>query len=120
MLNVAKHTEKQTWLRADRMVRSREAIGMNQTDFAAAINDTQQHVSEWERGKYDPGAQSLIAISKVLGVTVDYLLGVSDEPQGKIEVTEQSTLQDFFDRGLTTDEETEFLEYLARRRKGKH
>lgn len=113
--------KKPTVLRVDRLIQSYKDAGYNQTEFAIAINDSQQHVSAWEHGQYDPGAEALAEIGRVLKpITIDYLLGVTDDPHGKIEVTEQTTLDDFLDRGLTLDEEAKFLEYLARRRKGKN
>lgn len=121
MYSVAKtNDKKQTYLRVDRFVQAYKDAGYNQTEFAVAINDTQQHVSAWEHGQYDPTAQALIRIVSVLPVTIDYLLGASDDPHGKIEQVKQKTLQDFLDGGLTADEESQFLEHLARRRKGKN
>jgi len=118
--NVTKKSEsKQKYFRGDRMVRLYEDLGLNQGEFATKIDETQQHVSEWKRGVYDPKADALIRMAQVLHTTVDYLLGLTDDPKEKLEVKERQSLQEFLKGGLTTDEETEFLEYLTRRRKGK-
>lgn len=62
---------------ADRL---RELRGsMSQSDFAAKIGVKQTSYSSWERGVKDPLAQTLVQISNTLGVSADWLLGLSDE-----------------------------------------
>ena len=46
---------------------------LNQNDFAAKLNTTQQRVSEWECDKVEPSLYSLIKITKVLNTTFEEL-----------------------------------------------
>ena len=39
-----------------------------------------KQVWRWESGKGDPSADALVDLAKVLNVSTDYLLGVSDNP----------------------------------------
>jgi transcriptional regulator with XRE-family HTH domain len=41
-------------------------------------------LSRYENGVTDPSASHLAAIASELGVSTDYLLGLSDEPMGKL------------------------------------
>lgn len=55
--------------------RIRKAKGMSQKELADALNVTQGTVSAWESGRWDPTVENLRAAAKVLGVTVDELIG---------------------------------------------
>ena len=52
---------------------------MSQTDFAQKLGVKQTSYSSWERGIKDPLAQTLAQIASTLGVSADWLLGLSDE-----------------------------------------
>lgn len=52
---------------------------MSQSDFALKIGVKQTSYSSWERGIKDPLAQTLAQIANTLGVSADWLLGLSDE-----------------------------------------
>lgn len=62
-----------------RIRQAREASGKNQMDFAVAIGKRPEQVSRWERDEQTPGADVLAVMSKVLGVTIDWL--VMGEPE---------------------------------------
>ena len=57
----------------------REERKMTQTDVAKACNISQQAIQSWEKGKTQPGYDSLISLAKVFLVTTDYLLGLTDQ-----------------------------------------
>lgn len=60
--------------------RLRELRGVeSQADFAAKIGVKQTSYSSWERGIKDPLAQTIVLIANTLGVSADWLLGLSDE-----------------------------------------
>ena len=50
----------------------RKLLGMTQTDLGDAIGLTFQHVQKNERGVYRIGASRLLAIARVLDVSIDY------------------------------------------------
>ena len=55
--------------------RMRKEKGMSQKELADALGVTQGTVSAWESGRWDPTVENLRAVAKVLGVTVDELIG---------------------------------------------
>lgn len=71
-----------------RLKERRELAGLSQTRFSSAVNgvaDTgydDTSVRRWERGEGWPSAKALPAIAQVLGVSLDYLFGISDDPRG--------------------------------------
>jgi len=54
----------------------RKQTGLTQSELAEKISQTQQNISNWESGKYEPDLKSLIDLSKVLNVTIEELLGI--------------------------------------------
>lgn len=59
----------------------RKERGWNQVDLAKKLNITKQTVSNWENDNIQPSVEMLIRISKVFGVSTDYLLGLDDIPR---------------------------------------
>jgi transcriptional regulator with XRE-family HTH domain len=51
-----------------------------QKELAEKLNITDNTVSFWCRGKRTPNSEQLIQIAKILGVSADFLLGLSDAP----------------------------------------
>lgn len=54
-------------------------LELNQSQFAARIGLKQSQVSEWLKGKSNPGYDSLKAICSAFGVSADRLLGLSND-----------------------------------------
>lgn len=52
--------------------------GYKLQDIAKAVNVSQMAVSYWIRGLRQPTADNILALSKFLGVSADYLLGLTD------------------------------------------
>lgn len=57
----------------------RKARNLTQEQFAEALGVSRQAVSKWEADSGYPEAEKLIAISRVLGVSVDKLLDIEPE-----------------------------------------
>ena len=53
---------------------------LSQLQLAKLLNYTQSNICEWENGKVEPRADALITISSFFNVSIDYLLGQSEEP----------------------------------------
>lgn len=71
----------------------REMDGVSQGDFAAALGyAASAQVSQWEHGKRLPPMHEFPAIARALGVSVDYLLGVSDEFEHDVGVARRTLL----------------------------
>ncbi|MFL0246864.1 helix-turn-helix domain-containing protein [Candidatus Clostridium stratigraminis] len=52
----------------------RKTKNMSQEQFAAQLSVSRQAVSKWELGESLPDTDKILLISKILGVTTDYLL----------------------------------------------
>ena len=65
----------------------RKEKGLNQKDFAAALNVSAAAVNKWENGKNYPDLQNLEAISALLDIPVTEMLGASPpSPTQELEV----------------------------------
>lgn len=51
---------------------------LTQTELASKLNISQKSYSNWESGKVEPTLDNIIKLANILDVTVDYLLGRSD------------------------------------------
>lgn len=58
----------------DRLYELRKGSGLTQNDLAEKLDVSRQAVSRWEMGTAKPDIDNLVALSNVLGVTLDYLL----------------------------------------------
>lgn len=68
---------------SERLKELRMARGdMSQTELARLLGVSQSAVANWEGGKREPNHEVTAQVADFFGVTVDYLLGHSDDPQG--------------------------------------
>lgn len=68
----------------------RELNGFSQVELGNRLGVTQQSVFAWEHGKATPQIQTAITLSQLYNVSLDYLMGLSDDPGTK----NQSAMQD--------------------------
>lgn len=66
-----KNTNKEI---GERIKKLRIQKSLSQLDLAKKINVDNQQVCKYEHGKILPAAETLIKLSKALGVTIDYIL----------------------------------------------
>ena len=59
---------------ADKIIKLRKKHGWSQEDLEEKLNVSRQAISRWENGTALPDAQNVLQISKLFGVTTDYLL----------------------------------------------
>ena len=52
---------------------------LSQADLAKVLNYTQSNICEWEKGTVEPKATALQNIANYFNVSIDYLLGRTDE-----------------------------------------
>ena len=71
----------------------RKKKGMSQAQIAIKLGITQGAVSQWEKGITQPGADQLLALSKLFGVSVFELKGI-DEPKEQKEPATAGGLDD--------------------------
>ena len=81
----------------DKLIMLRKEKGWSQEDFAEKLDVSRQAISRWENGTALPDAQNILQISKLFGVSADYLL--NDEFEGDADIlavetkTEEATPQ---------------------------
>ena len=59
---------------SDKIIDLRKSKSMTQEDLAERLNVSRQAVSRWESGLVMPDAGNILQLSKLFGVTTDYLL----------------------------------------------
>ena len=59
---------------SDKILRLRKQNGMSQAELAEKLNVSRQAISRWEVGSAQPDASNVLQLSKLFGVTADYLL----------------------------------------------
>ena len=66
---------------SDKLIALRKEYGWSQEDFAEKLDVSRQAISRWENGTALPDAQNIFRISKLCGVTADYLLNEDYEAE---------------------------------------
>ncbi len=61
----------------EKIYQLRKQSGMSQEEAADKLNVSRQAFSRWENGTAQPAANNIVEISKLFGVTADYLLNDS-------------------------------------------
>ena len=92
---------------ADKIVSLRKKAGWSQEELAEQLGVTRQSVSKWEGAQSVPDMDKVVQMSRLFGVTTDYLLKDEIEEQAA-PLVEESPL-----RRVTMGQATD---YLARRR----
>ncbi len=59
---------------SDKIIRLRKSNGWSQEDLAEKLNVSRQAISRWEGATAQPDAANILQLSKLFGVTTDYLL----------------------------------------------
>lgn len=63
-----------------RCVKLRKEFGYTRVTFAAKLGIPQTTLRNYELGIHEPGHSFLIQVAKEFGVTTDYLLGLTENP----------------------------------------
>ena len=67
---------------SQKILAHRKQRGMSQEELAERLNVSRQAVSRWELGTAQPEAHNVWQLSRLFGVTADYLLDEEDESDG--------------------------------------
>jgi len=73
-------------MRQNRLKEIRLKNHLTQEELAEKMKTDKVQISRWEHGKAVPRSEALIDLASILGVSVDYLLGLSDEPTIRVRV----------------------------------
>ena len=67
---------------AEKIKALREARGWSQAELSRRLGITRNGVNSWEQGLSMPSPACLVDLAKVFGVSTDYLLGRTENPEG--------------------------------------
>lgn len=73
-------------MRKDRLQETRVKRGYTQEALAEILGIEKKQISRWETGSVVPGGEKLAEIARALNISVDYLLGVSDDPTIRVRI----------------------------------
>ena len=59
---------------ADKLIRLRKKAGWSQEELAVRLDVSRQSVSKWESAQSIPDLEKIVRLSKLFGVTTDYLI----------------------------------------------
>ena len=59
----------------------RESLGLTQEEFGKSVGVAKTTYNNYEKGERDPKSDFWIAVAQKYGVTIDYLMGYSDDPK---------------------------------------
>lgn len=62
----------------NRIKQLREEKNITQTRLSIELEVSQETISAYEKEKYFPSVKSLVRLSNIFGVSIDYILGLSD------------------------------------------
>lgn len=64
----------------DHLRKIRKSHKSTQKQVAASVGVTERNYQDWEYGNIKPGFDALIALADYFDVSLDYLVGRSDDP----------------------------------------
>lgn len=70
----------------------RESLGLTQEEFGKSLNIAKSTYNNYETGVRDPKSDFWIAVAQKYNVTIDYLMGFSDDPHKPTEGTKKAPL----------------------------
>lgn len=73
----------------------RKERNWSQDALGAELGIHGRHIGKYETGKVMPGADTLVKIARVFGVSVDYLLLDEAVPEPAVALTDQALLKEF-------------------------
>ena len=104
---------------AERLKELRKQAHLTQVELAKRLGIGQSSYADWERGKKKPTQENLVKIAQVLSVSIDYLVGNSEEKSDELDNIE--LLFRMNSKGLTEEEKEvfkkELIEFMEERKK---
>lgn len=106
---------------SERLKKLRKDAGLTQVDVAEKLGVSQPAYASWERGIKKPTQENLVKLSKILYVSVDYLLGNTENKQTSDVLEDIELLFRMNSKGLTEEEKLvfkkELIEFMKERKK---
>lgn len=106
---------------SERLKKLRKDAGLTQVDVAEKLGISQPAYASWERGIKKPTQENLVKLSKILYVSVDYLLGNTENKQTS-DVLENIELLFRMNSSKLTNEDKkifrrEIIDFMEKRKK---
>ena len=104
---------------SERLKELRKKANFTQVEVAEKLGISQPAYASWERGAKKPTQENLVKIAQVLNVSIDYLVGNSEEKPNELDNIE--LLFRMNSKGLTDEEKAvfkkELIEFMEERKK---
>ena len=104
---------------SERLKELRKQAHLTQVELASKLGIVQSSYADWDRGKKKPTQENLVKIAQILNVSVDYLVGNSEERTDELDNIE--LLFRMNSEGLTEEEKEifkkELIEFMEERKK---
>ena len=104
---------------SERLKELRKQAHLTQVEQASKQGIVQSSYADWERGKKKPTQENLVKIAQILNVSVDYLVGNSEEKNDELDNIE--LLFRMNSKGLSDEEKKifkkELIEFMEERKK---
>lgn len=104
-------------MRQNRLKEIRVKNHLTQEELAEKMRTEKTQISRWERGESIPRSEALIDLSQILGVSVDYLLGLSDEPTIRIRLDNLTLEEIAVITAMRQDNDREAVKIIVTREK---
>jgi len=101
---------------SDKIIKLRKLNGWSQEELAEKINVSRQAISRWEGALAQPDATNILQLSKLFGVTTDYLLNdeyESDDDLPKISEVKKENLNQILVFMVTIEVMILILQFIA-------
>lgn len=90
-----------------RLFELRSEKNLSQRELARIMNISQGTYNNWENSNTQPSIEQLIALANFFEVSVDYLIGRTDDAGTVIQSTEQKNRQEVLKLFNATDKDTQ-------------
>lgn len=101
---------------SEKIVRLRKMNGWSQEDLAGKLNVSRQAISRWEGNTAQPDAANILQLSKLFGVTTDYLLNdeyESDNDLPKVKEAKSDGVQQIMIFMVTLEVMTLIIQFMS-------
>ncbi len=102
-------------MRKERLKAARLKNHLTQGELAEKLKIDAMQISRWEKGHKIPRSERLAEIAQVLNVSVDYLLGISDEPTIRVRVENLTIEEMALVRAFREGDDKEAMKILSNR-----
>lgn len=87
----------------------RKAAGLSQAELGEMLSVSHHTISSYEKGKSDPSDETKVWLARFFDVSVDYLVGMCDEPSPKRNNDDEQFLP--LPEGLTEEQRCAVRDY---------